>query len=45
MLILDVLISNGGFWANDDHPLGLNEPEIFIIANLDTREYEKSSFH
>jgi hypothetical protein len=41
MLILDVLIFNAGSWANDDHPLGLTELEIFIIANLDTREYEE----
>ncbi len=44
MLILDVLTSNGGTWANDD-PLGLTEPAIFIVANLDNREYEKPSFH
>lgn len=34
MLIFDVLISNGGSWANDDDPLGLTEPGIFIVANL-----------
>jgi hypothetical protein len=45
MLILDVLISNGGTWANDDEPLGLTEPAIFNVANLDNREYEKLSLH
>jgi hypothetical protein len=45
MLILDVLIFKGGSWANDDEPLGSTEPEVFIVANLATREYEKLSFH
>ena len=35
---------NGGSWANDDDPLGLTEPEIFIFGNLDTREYKSPHF-